>query len=276
MPLIAVDPSLQARVMPKVGGKSGSGSQKLEDLQPTPREASSTCDECLMPASQVLPTITLSSQDKSLVPSLRSFYCVICYDKVLDALMLSLETATVQITYTFVVDPARGVVLRLPGPYLLSAKRENSSAVALVKEGRRYVPRFLTEVDVFLQTKTSEKRGVFRKLLESYRCQLKSEGEGREVTLLHTAEVATAKQGTERLATVAGQAQASANEDKRIVAQFDATLQTTETARRAAKQQVQEAKQTTVLVQQELLTRRGEVQSLQDENRRSSSTPKLT
>ena len=56
--------------------------------------------------------------------------------------MSSLETTTVQITYTFVVDLSLGVVLRLPGPYLLNAKRENSSAVALVKERRRYVPRF--------------------------------------------------------------------------------------------------------------------------------------
>jgi len=253
-------------VMPKVGGKSGSGNQKLEDLQPTPLEFSSKCDECLMPASQVLPTITVSSQDKSLVPSLRCFYCVNCYDTVLDKLMSSLETATVQITYTFVVDPARGMILRLPGSFLLSAKQANSSAVALVKEGRRFVHRFLTEVDLFLQVKTSETRGALRKLLESYKQLLETEDVGREVTLLHSAEVATVKGEAERLATVAGQAQASANEEKRIVAQFQATLQTTETARCAAEQQVLEAKQTTILVQQELATRRGEVQALQNEN----------
>ena len=88
------------------------------------------------------------------------------------------------------------------------------------------------------------------------------------MTLLHTAEVAIAKKETERLASVAGQAQASAIEDKRIVSQVEATLRTTEAAKRVAELQVQEAQAMTALVQQELLTRRGEVQALQDEKQK--------
>ena len=95
-----------------------------------------------MPATQVLPTITISARDCSLVPSLRCMYCVVCYEKTLDAMMSSLDAAVGQPTYTFAVDPRLGVVLCLPGPYLLSAKRKNSSAVALDEEGRYCVPRF--------------------------------------------------------------------------------------------------------------------------------------
>ena len=136
-------------VFPKMGGGSGSGNQTLDDPQYAPLEMSSMCDECAKPAAHALPTITFASHDKSLVPSLRTFYCVLCYDKVLDALMLSLETTAVHNTYTFVVDLSLGVVLRLPGPYLLHAKRANGSAVALVHEGLSFVPAFLTEHGVF-------------------------------------------------------------------------------------------------------------------------------
>ena len=163
------------------------------------------------------------------------------------------------------VDLSLGVVLRLPGPYLLSAKRANGSAVALVHEGLSFVPAFLTEHGVFLQAKTSEKRGECRQLLDSYRCQVESEAQGREATLLHTAEVAIAKKETERLVAVVGQAQASAIEDKRLAAQAEATLRATETARQVAELQAKEAQAATGLAQRELLARRNEVEALQEE-----------
>ena len=88
-------------VFPKMGGGSGSGNQTLDDPQHAPLEMSSMCDECAKPVAHALPTITFASHDKSLVPCLRTVYCVLCYDKVLDTLMLSLETTTVHNTYTW-------------------------------------------------------------------------------------------------------------------------------------------------------------------------------
>ena len=103
------------------------------------------CQACGMPASHALPVMRIETADRDKVPTLRSTFCVLCYEETLEDLSESQTVAAGRSYYVFAVDVYRGCVQRFPVPFLAELQQGVRRSVPLIREAEGFILRlFLT------------------------------------------------------------------------------------------------------------------------------------